>query len=256
MSGAYFRWTEAQREIFADIVQKESGFIRTDETMEVKWKKIIEKLKAKAEFTSLQVGWQSLQNQFKRFMEQVLKNCGISQEGANLSGLSDEPNKYVKLMLSIAEEKYKIEHGKKIEALKKKRKAQGQLQHETSTLAQQGNIVDENLNTSTSELSEDIPSGNSSTGRTLIETLQSQIADVVAACQDEETMQRKLRNEERMIALKEESIKMRSQQENRFLELQEKQLEIQKDQLTFNREQNELRKMELQLILDAIRNKN
>ena len=40
-----------------------------------------------------------LHNHFKRMQEEVLQKCAISMEGANLSGLDEEPNELVKLFV-------------------------------------------------------------------------------------------------------------------------------------------------------------
>ena len=36
--------------------------------------------------------------------EETLRACGISMEGANLSGLEEEPSELVKLLINMAEE--------------------------------------------------------------------------------------------------------------------------------------------------------
>jgi hypothetical protein len=90
MSSSYFSWTEAKKYEFACLVQKEYGHRKTDVSYKIKWETILTKLKAKPNFSELSIKAPALQNAFERFKEQVLKECGISEEGANLSGLPEE----------------------------------------------------------------------------------------------------------------------------------------------------------------------
>jgi hypothetical protein len=53
--------------------------------------------------------------------EETLKACGISMEGANLSGLEEEPSELVTLLINMAEE---VSKEKKYKDVQKKKKAE------------------------------------------------------------------------------------------------------------------------------------
>ena len=78
--------------------------MKTEETYNVKWEKILTKLKEKSNFSELSIKAPALRNTFERFKDAV---CGISEEGANLSGLKAEASAYVQLIVSMAEEEHK-----------------------------------------------------------------------------------------------------------------------------------------------------
>ena len=59
--------------------------MKTDVSYKVKWEKVLTELKAKENFSDLSIKYTALENTFERFQEAVLKDCGISEEGANLS---------------------------------------------------------------------------------------------------------------------------------------------------------------------------
>ena len=84
---SYFNWTDANKYEFAALVHKEHGHMKTEETYNVKWEKILTKLKEKSNFSELKIKAPALRITFERFKDAVLKECGISEEGANLSGL-------------------------------------------------------------------------------------------------------------------------------------------------------------------------
>ena len=56
----------------------------------------------KPEFAELGIQPMALKNQFSRMQNDVLKAAGISMEGANLSGLSEEPSELVTLLCKMA----------------------------------------------------------------------------------------------------------------------------------------------------------
>ena len=60
----------------------------------------------------------ALKNQFTRMQKDVLKAAGISMEGANLSGLSEEPSELVTLLCNMAKEVF----DKKVVGKEKKKK--------------------------------------------------------------------------------------------------------------------------------------
>jgi protein-tyrosine-phosphatase len=94
--------------------------MKTDVSYKVKWETILTELKAKENFSDLSIKSTALQTTFDRFQEAVLKECGISEEGANLSGLPAEPSAYVKLIVSMAEKEHKRAHQAERKDIKKK----------------------------------------------------------------------------------------------------------------------------------------
>lgn len=248
MSTTYFRWTDRQKEIFADQVSKYKGHLKNEETMEVKWKRINEKLVGKAEFSGLNVTWQSLQNQYKRFSEATLKEIGISVEGANLSGLPENASNYVQYIVAMAKEKINTEAAKKTELLKKKRKAQALLTHESRELQHQGQLNSSISSSSDYNSSEESSSTNRSCPAkkpTIFETLQEQFETIKESIEDKDTKLLKNAYEARLLAIQEQQI-----------EFQRAQLEFQREQLEVQKDANEIRKMELQVILNSNKKEN
>ena len=135
---SYFTWTEDKKYTLAKLALRHEGYKLTDRNHQEKWETIIEKLKMKPEFAELEIQPMALKNQFSRMQKDVLKAAGISMEGANLSGLSEEPSELVTLLCNMAKEV----HDKKIVGKQKKKK---QKEKETAmnmteklALAQQG----------------------------------------------------------------------------------------------------------------------
>jgi hypothetical protein len=135
---SYFTWTEDKKYTLAKLALRHEGYKLTDRNHQEKWETIIEKLKMKPEFAELEIQPMALKNQFSRMQKDVLKAAGISMEGANLSGLSEEPSELVTLLCNMAKEV----HDKKIVGKEKKKK---QKEKETAmnmteklALAQQG----------------------------------------------------------------------------------------------------------------------
>lgn len=256
MSTTYFRWTDPLKEILADLVNKNQGHLKTDETMETKWKRIVEKLQTRSDFSGLQISWQSLQNQFKRFLEATLKEYGVSEEGANLSGLPEEASNYVKLLVAMAEEKQNLDSMKKAELVKKKRKAQALLTHENVELHRQGQMDLSFSSIGESSSSEELSANNRSTETkpsTIYDMLHDQIEHIKSNMDDKEMKMK-------MISLKEEEIKSRCANEVRLVAIQQEQLNFQKEQLSFQREQlqiqkeaNDIRRLELQFLLNSMK---
>ena len=101
---SYFTWTEDKKYTLAKLALRHEGYKLTDRNHQEKWEIIIEKLKMKPEFAELEIQPIALKNQFFRMQKDVLKAAGISMEGANLSGLSEEPSELVTLLCNMAKE--------------------------------------------------------------------------------------------------------------------------------------------------------
>ena len=135
---SYFSWTDAKKLEFATLVHKKQGHMKTDVSYKVKWETILTELKAKENFSDLSIKSTALQTTFDRFQEAVLKECGISEEGANLSGLPAAASEYVKLIVSMAEEEHKRSFVAKNKKNEKVKIQKGLLTHEIKALASQG----------------------------------------------------------------------------------------------------------------------
>ena len=81
------------------LVLKYKGYKTTDTKQSEKWETILEKIKIKPGFEDLAIKPIPLHTHFKRMQEDTLTACGISMEGANLSGLEEEPSELVTLLL-------------------------------------------------------------------------------------------------------------------------------------------------------------
>ena len=100
----YFTWTDDKKYTLAKLVLRHEGYKSTDRAHTEKWDIILTKLKLKPEFADLDIQPLALQNHFKRMQKDVMKSAGISMEGANLSGLPEEPSELVTLLSNMAKE--------------------------------------------------------------------------------------------------------------------------------------------------------
>ena len=137
----YFTWTEDKKYTLAKLVLRHEGYKTTDRAHTEKWDVILAKLKLKPEFTDLEIQPLALQNHFKRMQKEVMKAAGISMEGANLSGLPEEPSELVTLLSNMAKEVWEKKEVNKEKQKKKKAKEAALSIEEKMTLAQQGSSV-------------------------------------------------------------------------------------------------------------------
>ena len=82
-----------------------------------------------------------MQTSFQRFLKDVLKDAGISEEGANLSGL-DDPTEYQKIMIDMAKEIHGLKETKRQKKEKDDKKRKEILTHENDYLLQQRKVSD------------------------------------------------------------------------------------------------------------------
>jgi hypothetical protein len=101
----HFNWDLEKQFTLAKIVKRYNGHIKTkDMSMKSKWDLILNNLKARDEFIELKILQGPLAVKFHRDQEKVLEKFQISKEGANLSGLPEQPSPYEHLHISMAEE--------------------------------------------------------------------------------------------------------------------------------------------------------
>jgi len=249
---SYFNWTEAKKYEFACVVQKEKGHMKTDKSFKVKWTAILKSLKDKPSFSDLSIKYNALQNTFERFKEAVLKDCGISEEGANLSGLPEETPEYIKLMVCLAEQAYKQEQSSKTASTKKRTIQKGLLTHEAKELSNQGRSfnLDDPITASggskssgsgdqllnTSPLSSDSNDDKSSTvlrqvqrSKTFLEKFSESLAEMTK----DDAVTLELENQEKAMELrhKEQEFQDRQEEKRRRLEMDARSLALQERQL-------------------------
>ena len=71
-SGSYNIWTKRQENLLVSVVFACKGHIKTDETMQKKWEKIVEVLMAKDDFKNNALpSWKTVQAKFKQMMDAV-----------------------------------------------------------------------------------------------------------------------------------------------------------------------------------------
>jgi hypothetical protein len=129
-----FKWSEEMAYKLAKLVLRHKGYKRTELTMKDKWSSILSELKRDEVFHDLNISWESLQNAFRRNCEKVLKDAGISEEGANLSGLPEQPSDYQTLVINMAEEVAKEKDKSKRAAAKRKFEQEVMKSHEMASL--------------------------------------------------------------------------------------------------------------------------
>ena len=136
----YITWTEEKKLFVATQASKHEAFMPTKKTMEAKWTEVLNKCIQSPIFEE----WRSqpprsaaLETAFARWTKDVLKKYGISEEGANLSGLEAEPDEFDGLIIAMAEEKSKKAEEKKKEKEKEKLKAEAIFTHESTQLNKQ-----------------------------------------------------------------------------------------------------------------------
>ena len=81
-SGSYNIWTKRQENLLVSVVFACKGHIKTDETMQKKWEKIVEVLMAKDDFKNNALpSWKTVQAKFKRMMDAVEDKTALRKEG-------------------------------------------------------------------------------------------------------------------------------------------------------------------------------
>lgn len=136
-SKEYFPWSDETKYRLAYIVQKHSAHKKSEISMKDKWQNVLNELKGIAAFSTLSITSDALKNAYKRQGELVLKELGISDDSANLSGLKPISD-YQKLVVDLATEVYDQQQAVKSANSKKAKIKEGVLKHESAGLAAQG----------------------------------------------------------------------------------------------------------------------
>lgn len=224
---SYFVWTEEKKYVLAQLTLKYKGYKNSDRTHAEKWEQILEKLKLKVGFEELDIKLVPLHNHFKRMMEDVSELTGTSREGANLSGLPEEPSEYIKIMLNMYEEVQNNENIKKGMNEKKAAERKKMTMEEKRRLQGQGlvHVKEEELATPTSDNDPDaaftlhqVPStkpdsssnSGSRKGKTFLDEFKKEVISLLDEDEDKkESKKKKIELDERKILLEERKLKLR-----------------------------------------------
>ena len=139
----YIVWTNEKKLLVANCASKFEAYKKTSKTFEKKWQEVLvdcQKSEICVDWILNPPKWEALETAFNRWMKEVLKDAGISEEGANLSGLTDEPDAFISIMLSMAEDKAQSLEEKKKEKEKEERKREAIFTHENQQLANQSKL--------------------------------------------------------------------------------------------------------------------
>jgi hypothetical protein len=163
----YIVWSDEKKNLVANLASKYEAYKKTPgKTFEKKWQDVLsdcQKSKFCIEWITNPPKWDALETAFNRWMAETLKKYGISEEGANLSGLEEEADQFTKLMMSMAEDKAECEEAKKKEKEKEEKKRAAIFTHENAQINQQSKLGDSSRVAIKNELSPDVQSSFSST---------------------------------------------------------------------------------------------
>jgi hypothetical protein len=134
------QWTEQMKYKLAKEVNRAVAYMTTKDSMETKFKIVLNKLEGDDAFEGINISVKALMNQYRRLSADVLKELGISEEGANLSGLDESPSDYQQLMIDMERKRQKSSKEKLNLKLKKKSQTKllGSIEHQG--LQSQGSI--------------------------------------------------------------------------------------------------------------------
>ena len=143
---SYISWTDEKKFQVALLASKYEAYKKSDRSMEDKWKEVLKRCLEKPVFSdwiSDPPTWSSLQTALSRWTAESEKKYGISEEGANLSGLSGCPetaDEFTKLILSMAEDRDRSKEEKAKEKEAEQVKKAAIFTHETAQLNLQGKL--------------------------------------------------------------------------------------------------------------------
>jgi hypothetical protein len=245
-------WPYEMRLRFARLVSLHKGYIKSETNMKDKWTIIMSSMKTMYPHFTLQSP-SSTQQHFTRLSEATLKLVGVSDEGANLSGLADVPDEFEKLIICMSEEVDERKYIKKSIKDKNDKIQKGCLTHEIAGLKTQGSFSPFILNSiiSPTEDCELIVENTSPTpskdsvkrgGRTFMDAFGDSISKILEDDSTDPELQRISRErqyfqEDRMFAIEDRKLKFQEEQmlSNERLEgerskIRIMELEIQKEQ--------------------------
>lgn len=145
-----FPWTPAREFTLVNYIYLEKGHLKSDTNMVDKFNAVSLKLRVDSAFIGRDfLDGAALKKKWDRLCSLVDAKYSISSEGANLSGLEEEPSEVEKLVLDLLKERFETKKAKDEQTLKDKIRNEKMLTHEKSMLKRQdkGNdnviVVDE-----------------------------------------------------------------------------------------------------------------
>lgn len=157
-----FPWTEAREYTLTNYIFNEKGHLRTETSMIEKFNSISLKLRLDSAFIGREfLDGAALKKKWDRISSLVDSKFSISSEGANLSGLEEEPTEIEKLVLDMLKERYETAKAKDEQKAKDKIRNEKMLTHERSILLRQDKKV-EGETTGDGEASDSSESSDSS----------------------------------------------------------------------------------------------
>lgn len=251
----YFDWTETRKFRLASIVQKYSAHIKTKETLNEKWVKILDKLKSDADFAQLSIQTSGLEATFKRFLKEVLQKAGILEEGPNLFGRPEQPSDYEALMILLGKEAANQKAAREDGKQKKRKIQKALLTHEQVMLGQQAkqgssstsvDMCDSSLTrTNNSSINNEEENSNDpkevvqgggaskkpARGRTYFDTIEDAVNKLTQRAPEEIAFMQEERR--RKLELEVREMEQRLDHNERQIRLQEEQVALQRAQLEF-----------------------
>ena len=104
---SHFPWTPSREYTLVNYIFKEKGHLKSDTNMVDKFNNISLKVRADSAFIGKEFfDGNALRKKWERISTVVDKKYGISSEGANLSGLEEEPSDLEKLVSDLLEERF------------------------------------------------------------------------------------------------------------------------------------------------------
>ena len=244
---------DGRNENGSGVASESVGSIQTDKTqhggeMEGCTQLLLEKHIFR-EWISNQPSWSSLQTALSRWTTDAEKKYGISEEGANLSGLDeDDADEFIKLILSMAEDKFTDKKEREEKKEKEAKKKQAIFTHEVSQLEQQ-----QRLDFATYEVNLETPDTGPSSGSSgssgnkksryysnnpfkWIEDLTKDEGDTSSLAAEEKRMDMELgrKKKEQDMELEAKRFSENAENDKKRLALEERRLEI--DQLRLQQE--------------------
>lgn len=134
----HFPWNEAREFTLVNYVYKEKGYIKTETSLVDKFSSMSLKIRLDSAFQGREfLDGSALKKKWDRLCDVVDKKYSLSSEGANLSGLEEEPSEVEKLIIDMLKEKFDYGKSKDEQKLKDKVRNEKMLTHEKSMLNRQ-----------------------------------------------------------------------------------------------------------------------
>lgn len=140
----HFPWTGSREFTLVNYILNEKGHLKTATNMVDKFNAISLKLRVDSAFIGRDfLDGAALKKKWDRMSSLVDAKYGISSEGANLSGLEEEPSDVEKLILDLLKERFDTKKAKDEQSVKDQIRNEKMLTHEKTMLKRQDKGNDE-----------------------------------------------------------------------------------------------------------------